>query len=99
MQTIQKTLVSRDVGSVLHEFGTFGKRPKVKFMASKLKCEWFYPNGEILQDCLNVDLAWKLVRLLPQILFCVDVGDHIANEQCVPDWSGFLAMVFHAVPS
>ena len=90
----KKTLKSRVVGSVLYGFGTFGKRPKLQ-----LKDELFYPDGELLQYCLDLDLALNLVRVLLQTLFCVDVENHTANEQYVLSWNGFHAMVVQAVPS
>ena len=96
----QKTLESRDVGSIMHEFGAFGKRPKVKFLVNELKTEWFSPDEETMQKCLNFDLAWNVVRLLPQVLFSVEIQDPQEKEgQYVPGWSGFHAKVFPSVPS
>ena len=69
----------------MHEFGAFGKRPKVKFLVNELKTEWFSPDEETMQKCLNFDLAWNVVRLLPQVLFSVEIQDPQEKEgQYVP---------------
>ena len=69
----QKTLEQLDIGSIMHEFGAFGKRPKVKFLVNNLKDEWFQPDKQIMQNSPNLDLAWNVVRLLPQTLLCVEI--------------------------
>ena len=53
-----------------------------------------------MQNCLNLDLAWNVVRLLPQTLFQVEVqSPEETEDQFVPGWSGFHAKVFPSVPS
>ena len=69
----QKTLEKLDIGSIMHEFGAFGNRPKVKFLVNNLKDEWFQPDKQIMQNSLKLDLAWNVVRLLPQTLLCVEI--------------------------
>ena len=69
----QKSLEQLDIGSKMHEVGAFGKRPKVKFLVNNLKDEWFQPDKQIMQNSLNLDLAWNVVRLLPQTLLCVEI--------------------------
>ena len=100
IQNDKKTLESRDVGSIMHEFGAFGKRPKIKFLVNELKTKWFSPDEETMQKCLNFDLAWNVVRLLPQVLFSIEIQDPQEKEgQYVSGWSGFHAKVFPSVTS
>ena len=53
-----------------------------------------------MQKCLNFDLAWNVVRFLPQVLFSVEIQDPQEKEgQYVPGWSGFHAKIYPSVPS
>ena len=61
----QTTLELRDIGSIMHEFGAFGKRPKVEFLVYNLKkTEWFQPDKQIIQSCLNLDLVWNVIQCM-----------------------------------
>ncbi|MCG7875527.1 MAG: hypothetical protein N0C90_04285, partial [Candidatus Thiodiazotropha endolucinida] len=95
----RRTLESHDVSNVLLEFGAFGKRPNVKLLIDKIPEDWFKPDHGIMQKSFDLDLAWNLVRLLPQTLFHVDLENTLETEQFVPGWSGFHATIFQSVPS
>ena len=59
---------------------------------------WFLVNREQHLNASQMDLAWALVRLCPTQLFEIDIVSSSADEQRVPSWSAFNALVHQAAP-
>ena len=77
------------------EYSTFGKKPPVKDFICAVKKEWYLKDSALDASASRMDLAWALVRMLPTKLFEVELCPMQADQQKVPSWSGFNAMVSH----
>ena len=53
--------------------------------------EWFQTYSAASDNAPKSDMAWMLMRLLPVKLGDVDI--FVPNNQKVPSWSGFIAMI------
>ena len=81
------------------EYSTYGKKPPVKAFINSVKQEW-YTSGSALDDSASrMDLAWALVRMLSTKLLEVVLCPMKPNQQKIPSWSGFNALVSQASPS
>ena len=75
------------------EYSTFRKKPPVKDFICVVKQEWYIKDSALDVSASRMDLAWALVCMLPSKLFEVELCPMQADQQKVPSWSGFSAMV------
>lgn len=78
------------------EFSAHGKRPVTQKYRGKVKATWFTQTSH---PSSQMDFAWALIRMCPTKLFEVELNPVHTEEQKVPSWSGFHALVHSCVPA
>lgn len=94
----ERSLKSTGRCQTILELSTYGKRPINRSHEGKINKEWFTFTDPNLHSS-QMDLAWALVRLCPTKMFEVGITPVPTDQQIIPGWSGFNAMVQPAIPS
>ena len=55
--------------------------------------EWYISDSALDDDASRMDMAWALVRMIPTKLFKVELCPMPADQQKIPSWSGFNALI------
>ena len=95
----KKSLQNPRAHTEAYTYSSLGKKPSMKLNNYKLNKEWFKHNHSLHNTTCDMDLAWVLLRLCPTTLFEVELNPvHEEQEQIVPSWSGFNALVNPSCP-
>lgn len=92
-----RSLKSTGICQLMKEYSAYGKHPPVTNFLGQVETEWFKCTENLHAAASQVDLAWALVRMTPAKLFEVDLLP--TEQQKVPGWSAFQAMVHTNVPT
>lgn len=89
----KRSLESPQTCQQLREFSAHGKKPDVVDFRNQVQQEWFQGNRHLLSSASLMELAWSLVRLCSTKLFQIEIRPMASDQQNVPSWSAFSAMV------
>ena len=91
----RRTLTASDGCQAMLEYNTYGKKPSVKDFMHAIQQEWYISDSALDDDASRMDLAWALVCMIPTKLFKVELCPMPADQQKIPSWSGFNALISH----
>ena len=92
-----KALMPDDISRTMLDFSAYGK-PSVSNFVKNMHREWYSCNRMQRRLARQKDMAWTLVRLCSTKLFKIDLIPSPTEEQQVPSWGGFNAIVHKPIP-